>query len=187
VGVKFAWVTIHWIAGVVLTLSVIYHIIHASFWLNFWSIWPTMSDLADASKRVRLALGQPAPAPHKHPKYPLENKLYHGIIMLTGFAAIVTGVIMMARIRTPLWARNPYLFSDQSWGVMYVLHGLAGVSLVALVMVHVYFAVRPEKWWITNSMIFGWIARRHYLEHHDPDRWVVVPQQAESEQVTSDR
>jgi len=56
VGIRFAWVTIHWIAGVVLTLSVLYHMIHASFWLNFWSIWPTLSDLDDASKRVRLAL-----------------------------------------------------------------------------------------------------------------------------------
>jgi hypothetical protein len=53
-----------------------------------------------------------------------------------------------------------------------VLHGLAGVSLVGLVMAHVYFAVRPEKWWITKSMILGWITRRQYLEHHDPQRWV---------------
>jgi hypothetical protein len=31
VGVQFPWVTYHWIAGVVLTASVIFHIIHASF------------------------------------------------------------------------------------------------------------------------------------------------------------
>jgi hypothetical protein len=37
----------------------------------------------------------------------------------------------------------------------------------------VYFAVRPEKWWITKGMIVGWITRRQYLEHHDPHRWVV--------------
>jgi hypothetical protein len=41
------------------------------------------------------------------------------------------------------------------------------------VIAHVYFAVRPEKRWITKSMIVGWITRRQYLEHHDPDRWVV--------------
>jgi len=28
---------------------------------------------------------------------------------------------------------------------MYVLHGLAGVGLIALIMVHIYFALRPEK------------------------------------------
>ena len=37
----------------------------------------------------------------------------------------------------------------------------------------VYFAVRPDKWWITKGMIFGYISRRHYLEHHDPQRWNV--------------
>ena len=31
VGVKFAWVEYHWIAGIVLTISIIYHIIHATF------------------------------------------------------------------------------------------------------------------------------------------------------------
>ena len=36
-----------------------------------------------------------------------------------------------------------------------------------------YFAVRPEKWWITKSMILGWITRRQYLEHHEPARWRV--------------
>ena len=52
-------------------------------------------------------------------------------------------------------------------------HGLAGVGLVGLVIAHVYFAVRPEKWWITKSMILGWITRRQYLEHHEPSRWPV--------------
>ena len=50
---------------------------------------------------------------------------------------------------------------------------MAGVALVGLVIAHVYFAVRPEKWWITRSMFAGWITRRQYLEHHDPDRWIV--------------
>ena len=39
VGVQFAWVTWHWIAGLVLTGSIVFHILHASFWLDFWSIW----------------------------------------------------------------------------------------------------------------------------------------------------
>ena len=37
-GVRFAWVTWHWMAGVVLAASILFHIIHASFWLDFWSI-----------------------------------------------------------------------------------------------------------------------------------------------------
>src|SRR3982751_6438567 len=39
VGVKFPWVQWHWIAGLVLTASIVFHIIHATFWLDFWSIW----------------------------------------------------------------------------------------------------------------------------------------------------
>ena len=70
--------------------------------------------------------------------------------------------------------RNPYLFSDMTWGLMYVLHGLAGVGLITLVIVHVYFAVRPEKLPITASMIVGCLSRGlFYLKEHDPKRWVV--------------
>ena len=106
-------------------------------------------------------------------KYPVDNKMYHTAVIVAGFAAIVTGLIMMKRIQTPFLTRDPYLFTDQAWGVMYVLHGLAGVLMVTLTLAHVYFAVRPEKFWITKSMIFGWISRRNYLEHHDPQRWRV--------------
>jgi cytochrome b subunit of formate dehydrogenase len=174
VGVQFDWVKWHWIAGIVLTISVVYHIIHASFWLDFWSIWPDSQDRVDARNRIKLALGQPAPEPKKFAKYPLENKLYHMIVLLAGLSAIITGVFMMKRVRTPFFVRNPYLFSDMTWGWMYVLHGLAGVGFVALVTVHIYFAIRPEKLFITKSMIYGTISRENYLEHHDPNRWVVV-------------
>jgi cytochrome b subunit of formate dehydrogenase len=185
VGVRFAWVTYHWIAGIVLTISIVYHIIHASFWLDFWSIWPDKADVEDASKRMKRAMGQPAPAPNKFGKYPLENKLYHLVIMLAGLAAVGTGLFMMKRVQTPFFTRNPYLFGDMTWGWMYVLHGLAGIGFVALVTVHVYFAIRPEKLFLTKSMIFGWITREQYLEHHDPSRWHVSEQASETGQSKS--
>jgi cytochrome b subunit of formate dehydrogenase len=164
-------VTYHWITGTVLTASVIFHVIHASLWLDFWAIWPDKDDIGDAKRRVRRFIGLPAPPPRRFAKYPLENKLYHGAIIVTGLSAIGTGVFMMSRVRTVFFPRNPYLFSDMTWGLMYVLHGLAGVGLIALVMIHVYFAVRPEKRDITKSMIFGSMRREFYLEHYDPERW----------------
>jgi hypothetical protein len=99
---------------------------------------------------------------------------------------------MMFRVRTIFFPRNPYLFGDMTWGMMYVLHGLAGVGLIALIMVHVYFGLRPEKRAITKSMIFGWMSREFYLQEHDPRRWPVnnstsLPpssQQAEPEGLT---
>jgi len=173
VGFQFNWVTYHWIAGSVLTVSILFHIIHATFYMDFWSIWPDRADLEDAWKRVQRFMGRPAAPPRKYAKYPLENKLYHGAVMLTGLAVIATGICMMWRVRTIFFPRNPYLFSDMTWGLMYVLHGLAGVGLITLVIVHVYFAVRPEKLPITASMIVGSMSREFYLKEHDPKRWVV--------------
>jgi len=176
VGVQFDWVTYHWIAGTVLTISIIFHIIHATFYMDFWSIWPDRADLEDAQKRVQRFFGKPTGLPRKFAKYPLENKLYHSAIVVTGFSVMLTGIFMMWRVRTVFFPRNPYLFSDMTWGLMYVLHGLAGVSLITLVMVHVYFAVRPEKLPITASMIVGSMSREFYLKEHDPKRWVVETQ-----------
>jgi cytochrome b subunit of formate dehydrogenase len=173
VGVQFPWVTYHWIAGAMLTASILFHIFHASFWLDFWAIWPDRIDLTDAQHRMLRFMGRPAPLPRKFAKYPLENKLYHGAIIAAGLSAIVTGVFMMFRVRTIFFPRNPYLFSDMTWGMMYVLHGLAGVALIALIMMHIYFGIRPEKRPITKSMIFGWMSRDFYLEEHDPQRWVI--------------
>ena len=181
VGVLFAWVTYHWIAGAVLTVSILYHVIHATFWLDPWSIWPDKADIEDAQRRLKRFMGQEAPPPRRFAKYPLENKMYHGAIVLTGLAVILTGIFMMFRVRTVFFPRNPYLFGDLTWGLMYVLHGLAGVGLIALVMVHVYFAVRPEKFDITKSMIVGTMSKEHYLEHHDPERWAIQTPGSSSE------
>jgi formate dehydrogenase subunit gamma len=173
VGVRFPWVTWHWMAGLVLSASIVFHIIHASFWLDFWSIWVGPKDIPEFRAEILRELGHDVPGP-KPGKYPLGNRLYHLVIVVAGLAVVVTGLFMMKRVRTPLFVRNPYLFSDSLWGFTYVAHGLAGVGLVGLVIAHVYFAVRPDKWWITKSMIFGAITRRQYLEHHEPSRWVVA-------------
>ena len=173
VGVQIAWVTWHWIAGLVLTGSILFHIIHASFWLDFWSIWVGPKDIPEIKAELLRELGHDVPGP-KSGKYPLGNRLYHMAIVVAGLSAVLSGVLMMSRVRTPIFTRNPYLFGDVTWGVTYVAHGLAGVGLVGLVIAHVYFAVRPEKWWITKSMLLGWITRRQYLEHHEPERWPVT-------------
>lgn len=172
VNIRFAWVEWHWMAGLVLTGSIIYHIIHATFFLDFWSIWVGPKDIPEFKAEMLRELGHDVPGP-KSGKYPLGNRLYHLAIVVVGLAASISGMLMMTRVRTPLFTRNPYWLGDSTWGVTYVLHGVAGVALVGLVIAHVYFAVRPEKWWITKSMIFGWISRRNYLEHHDPSRWKV--------------
>ena len=122
---------------------------------------------------MKRALGQDAPPPRRFAKYPIENKMYHGVIVLAGLAVILTGAFMIFRVRTGIFPRNPYLFGDMTWGLMYVLHGLAGVGLIALVIVHIYFAMRPEKFVLTKSMAFGTLPKEYYLSHYDTERWVV--------------
>ena len=64
-GWQFDWVEIHWMAGIALTISIIYHIIHASFWLDFWSIWLNKEDVNEAMTRFKRSMGGNAPAPRK--------------------------------------------------------------------------------------------------------------------------
>jgi cytochrome b subunit of formate dehydrogenase len=171
-GVRFAWVEWHWIAGLVLTGSIIYHIIHATFFMDFWSIWIGPKDIPEFKAEMAAELGNSEVAP-KTGKYPLGNRLYHLALVVVGLSVAITGMLMMSRVRQPIFERNPYIMGDTTWGFTYVLHGACGVALVGLVIAHVYFALRPEKFWITKSMVFGTITRRQYLEHHDPRRWNV--------------
>jgi hypothetical protein len=40
-----------------------------------------------------------------------------------------------------------------------------------MIIVHSYFAVRPEKLYFTRSMFKGWITRQELMENHDPAYW----------------
>ncbi len=102
------------------------------------------------------------------------QKLYHHLAAAVVLVAVVTGLIMLAKIDSPFWERNPYWVSDGTWGVIYVAHGLAALSSITLVIAHVYFAFRPEKRWLTRSMVRGWITRAEYLEQHDAERWNIA-------------
>lgn len=170
-GIRFAWVTLHWVAGLVLIATVLGHVVHATVWGDWRAVAMARGDLADVRRRLRRALGQPTEPPAKPAKYPLPNRLYHHVTTITAGIAIGTGVLMMVRVPTPFFTRNPYLLADSTWGWVYVAHGLSAVLFVTLVMAHVYFAILPEKRWMTRSMVRGWISRDEYLQHHDPTRW----------------
>lgn len=171
VGIQFPWIELHWMAGLLLTASVLYHMVHAVGWQDFWSMFQLGVD--EGVAKLKHILSSDAPTP-KAGKYPFDHRMYHHAIVVVTFAAIVTGGLMMVRIDTPFWASNPYFLADSTWGVMYVVHGLSGVSLIFLIASHIYFAIRPEKRWITWSMFRGWVDREHYLAHHDPEKWIVT-------------
>ena len=159
---------IHWIAGLVLTVSIVYHIIHASFWLDFWSIWLNKEDASEAITRFKRAMGGARRRRARPRNIRGTTRCITRPSCCRRSRPCRPGLFMMNRVETPLFVRNPYLFSDTTWGVMYVLHGLSGIGLVGLTIAHIYFAIRPEKLWITKGMVFGDISRQEFLQHHDP-------------------
>lgn len=172
-GIQFAWVTAHWIAGLVLLAAVLFHTVRALFWQNLRSMWIGRADLRDCAAVAGWSFRWTDTPPPKPGKYSLAQKLVHHSFSLVLLATIATGLPMLLRIDTPWWRRNPYSLAESTWGVIYFVHGLAALILITIVMVHVYFALRPEKLAFTRAMIVGWITRAEYREHHDPERWQV--------------
>jgi thiosulfate reductase cytochrome b subunit len=170
-GWKFEWVTAHWIAGIALAFAVMFHIVRAILWQDFWSMVFGPRDVTSSWRFVRRAAGLGGPFPQLDAKYSPLQKLFHLLIANVVLAIIATGLLMLAKIDTPFWRRNPYWLADTQWGMIYAIHGLCAMAMITLIMAHVYFALRPEKLWMTRSMLHGWISREAYLAHHDPQRW----------------
>jgi cytochrome b subunit of formate dehydrogenase len=171
-GLEFGWVTIHWVAGLVLIAAVALHVVRVLVRGTFGAMWVGGADLADVRDVVGSTLARKLPT-RRPGKYSVAQKLIHHAFAVVVLTASVTGGMMLARIDTPWWQRNPYLLADSTWGIVYVLHGLAALLLVTMVMMHIYFALRPEKLKFTRAMVRGWITRREFDEHHDPQRWQV--------------
>jgi thiosulfate reductase cytochrome b subunit len=173
-GVKFGWVGPHWIAGIILAMLIAFHIVRTAIWEDIWAMIVVPADLRNAWRRLRQTLGGDGTPPGRPDKYPLLQKLYHALVAVIVLGTVVTGLPMTLKIDSPLWTRNPYWLAEHTWSMIYVVHDLAAMTTLSLVMVHIYFALRPEKLWMTRSMIFGWITRREFLEHHDPARWTIA-------------
>ena len=174
IGIQFPWVTIHWIAGVLLILTVIYHIYHVFAKQDFWTMWIDRRDVEEGKLGLKAAMGKADAERPRSGKYPVDQKMFHHVAMIATLGAVVTGVLMMFRVDNFLLPMNTYMFGDTAWGWIYVIHGVCGIGLIFLVIAHVYFAIRPEKRWMTWSMINGWIDRDRYLQNHDPARWTVA-------------
>lgn len=160
IGVKFGWLTIHWISGIVLTASVLFHIVRSLFWQDPLSMWVAPRDLRE-----------PFDSTQKPGKYSLAQKAMHLAMTLVVLVVIGSGLVMLSLIDTPLWARLAWL-SEGALGWVFVLHGASTLALIALTALHIYFGVRPEKLFYTRSMIKGWISKPELEAHHDPARWV---------------
>jgi cytochrome b subunit of formate dehydrogenase len=156
VGVRFAWVEIHWIAGLVLIAALLFHAIRALTVQRLRVVVPRPADLGELSGRRRPG------------KYTLAQKLMHLAITLALLTAAITGVLLMVKAGTPLFERDPYLFSLATWGWLTVLHDAAAYGSLFLVMLHIYFSLRPEKRMYLRAMTRGWMTREELRMNHDP-------------------
>jgi formate dehydrogenase subunit gamma len=172
IGWKFEWVSLHWLTGVVLTFLVLIHIVRALVWQDWRAMVIDGKDMRNALRTVAQSLGNSGLPPSKPGKYKILQKLYHLAVAVLVLSIVASGLLMLLKIDTPLWRRNPYWFAAETWGVIYSVHGFASMAMITLVMIHVYFALRPEEWWLTRSMFRGWISREEYLNHCDSKRWV---------------
>jgi cytochrome b subunit of formate dehydrogenase len=172
-GWKFEWLTLHWTTGVVLAVLVLAHVLRALVWQDWRAMLIDMADIRDAWRAVASVAGGGNTPPGKPGKYKLLQKLYHLSVALLILSIVVSGLLMLLKIDTPFWRRNPYWFAADTWGVVYSIHGFAAMAMITLVMIHIYFALRPEEWWLTRSMLRGWISQAEYRDHCDGDRWKV--------------
>ena len=112
--------------------------------------------------------------------YPIGNRLYHLVLTFVGCTVSVTGLVMLWRMGTPFITPNPYILGEATWGWVYVIHGMVGLSLAGLIIAHIIFGMRPKNWWLTKSMLIGSISKREYLEHHEPARWRIKPRKSKA-------
>jgi cytochrome b subunit of formate dehydrogenase len=171
VGIKFSWVTLHWVSGIVLGLVILAHIVRSFFWQDLRSMWFGIRDIKETIATFLWLLNLKPGALCKSGKYSPAQKLMHHGVSVFVLVTIITGLLMMVKIDTPFWERDPYWLSDQSWGIVYVSHGLAALFLMSIVMIHIYFSLRPEKLMYLRSMISGWLSRAEFMDQHDPQRW----------------
>ena len=159
IGIEFSWLTIHWIAGLVLTVAVVFHIVRSLFWLDLKSMWISPGDLKEPFDEER-----------KPGKYSLAQKGMHAAVTVLTILVIGSGLVMFAMIDTPWWDRTNSI-SEATLGWVFLIHGLSTLALIGVVCLHIYFGLRPEKLFYTRSMIKGWISEDELRANHDPERW----------------
>lgn len=149
-GIRFDWVPIHWIAGLVLVALIFFHLARVVLVHGLHEMAPGSEDLREIAADIagRTATFMPA-------KYDAYQKGYHWSSALVLLALVVTGLLMLLKIDTPLWRRDPSILTDPQWGAVYVVHGFSSLALLFLIIVHIYFSILPEHRAVLGSMIAG--------------------------------
>jgi len=180
-----SWLTLHIVAAIVLIGYVLFHLGHIAYKGTWSKMWIGGADLRDLWRRFTNLIGLTDEYPRQF-EYPSAQKFLHWGVTAATLGVIVTGLVLLRRVSLePLWsATREFSFLGVTFGLgtadamglvswSFVLHDLAAIGLLALVMGHVYFALRPNEWGITKSMITGNVSVEHYAEKYAPSSWQV--------------
>jgi cytochrome b subunit of formate dehydrogenase len=138
-------------AGLVLTGTVLFHLFRVFAVHGVGKMMPVPDDVRELLRDVRGA----GHAGLTDAKYDAFQKGYHAAAALAVLVLVLSGLLMLAKIDTSLWRRDPSILSDQTWGIVYVAHGAASMALLFLFILHVYFAILPEHRAFLFSMLNG--------------------------------
>ena len=119
-GVRFDWVALHWMAGLVLVAAIVFHLGRVAWRRGIATMLPAQRD----GEELRALFGAAAP---RTGKYSVAQKAMHHAVAVLSLAAAATGLLMMVKVDTPLWKRNPYWLDAATWGGVYVVHGFAAL------------------------------------------------------------
>ena len=151
IGIRFDWVPIHWWTGLGLILTMLYHFWRVGAVHGLAGMTPGPDDVREIGRDLRGAdLAGLSTA-----KYDAFQKAYHLAASVTVLTLIGTGIVMLAKIDTFAWRRDPSILSDQTWGIIYVIHGAAALVMLFLFILHVYFALLPEHRAYLIAMLRG--------------------------------
>lgn len=180
-----SWLLIHEITAIVLIGYVFFHVGHVATKGTWDEMWFGVRDVKDQLVRLKNFFGMTDEYPRQL-KYPGAQKILHWAITGVTFGLILTGLVLLRRVPfEPLWsATREFTFLGVTFGLgsaaqlglvawSFVLHDFFAVGMVALVMGHVYFALRPQEWDVTKSMITGTVSVQGYAEKYAPSSWVV--------------
>lgn len=180
-----SWLTVHVAAAVTLVGYLVFHVAHVASKGTWEKMWFGRKEAADLWLRFRNLLGMTDQYPRQF-EYPSAQKVLHWAITGASLGVIVTGFVLWRRLNfEPLWsATREFGFLGIHFGLgtadapglvswSFVLHDFFAVGILGLVMGHIYFALRPNEWPITQSMITGRLPASEYAEKYAPESWQV--------------
>jgi cytochrome b subunit of formate dehydrogenase len=130
----------------------------------FWSELPGKGDFRGFNVMAKNFLGISDEYIKFH-KYNPGQKMVHIGIAIVVVLIGATGFMLSADYRwiVPIWWLNLDFDFVLFWARS--LHDLLTFVLIALVVMHFYFAVRKENWPTFVSMVSGWVPKSYQAKH----------------------